>query len=461
MAFAIQTQAMAIRIAQVYPHADIPLPHTRLYDAVTIVNYEIGRRLARWHEVVTYPKCVPGQREEESYEGVTYRRIPEGIDRALNGLKILDAARLFNRGRPFRLSPFYYAHYGREVARDISERGCDLVHLHTVSNFIAPIRRASPHARIVLHVHDHSLADFDPEVIGPRLSEAALILGCSRFVADGIRRLHPAVAARCHELYNGVDERFLQVTADPAASRTVLFVGRLCPEKGVHLLLSAMSEISRKDPRASLSLVGPLDLSPKEFVDPHGRDPVFNGLTRYYSNPGAYYDLICRHVSRLQGHAFLHGRVANEEICSHYARAGIFVFPSLWHEPFGIPVIEAMAAGLPVVATRGGALPEVVVDGETGILVDRGDTAGLAAAIGRLLADPHLRQRMGAAGRNRVRQLFTWDRSVARLEELYANVLGDDSLEAGVGSSRVARAAQSVRGLTAQAAARRGASRLS
>jgi len=414
---------MAIRIAQVYPHADIPLPHTQLYDALAIVNYEIGRRLARRHEVITYPKWVPGEREIERHEGVTYRRIPEGIDRALNGLKLLDAARLLKRRRPFRLSPLYYAHYARQVAHDIRERGCDLVHLHTVSNFVAPIRRANPSARIVLHMHDHSLSDFDPAVIGPRLEEVSLVLACSRFVADEIRRRYPAAAVRCHELYNGVDRRFLEMSADPAASRTVLFVGRLCPEKGVHVLLSAMSEVFRAHPHASLSLVGPLDLSPKDFVDPHGRDPIFNGLARYYSRPGEYHELIGRQVSSLGGRAFLHGRIANEEICSHYSRAAIFVFPSLWHEPFGIPVIEAMAAGLPVVATRGGALPEVVVDGETGILVERGDAEGLAAAIARLLADPHLRERMGAAGRRRVQQLFTWDRGVARLEELYESIL--------------------------------------
>src|SRR5512146_251946 len=87
--------AMA-RIAQVYPHADIPLPHTRLYDALAIVNYEIGRRLARHHEVVTYPKWRPGQSELERHEGVTFRRIPEGIDRALNSLKVLDATGLLN-----------------------------------------------------------------------------------------------------------------------------------------------------------------------------------------------------------------------------------------------------------------------------------------------------------------------------------------------------------------------------
>ncbi|HEY1890096.1 MAG TPA: glycosyltransferase family 4 protein [Steroidobacteraceae bacterium] len=432
---------MAIRIAQVYPHADIPLPHAQLYDALAIVNYEIGRRLARRHEVVTYPKWVPGESEIETHEGVTYRRIPEGIDRALNGLKVLDATRLLNRRRPFRLSSFYYAHYAREVARDIRERNCDLVHLHTISNFIAPIRRANPQARIVLHMHDHSLADFDPAVIAPRLEDAALILACSRFVADEIRQLYPAAAARCHELYNGVDDRFLQITPDPGASRNVLFVGRLCPEKGVHVLLSAMNEVLLTQPRASLSLVGPLDVAPKDFVDPHRRDPLFDGLLEYYSRPEAYYDLICRGVSELNGHALMHGRVANEEIGSQYARAGIFVFPSIWHEPFGIPVIEAMAAGLPVVATRAGAIPEVVVDGETGILVERGDRDGLAAAICKLLADPHLRERMGAAGRERVRQLFTWEHSVTRLQELYGSILPGAATASAVDGKHVAQTA--------------------
>ncbi|HUA23782.1 MAG TPA: glycosyltransferase family 4 protein [Steroidobacteraceae bacterium] len=415
---------MAVRIAQVYPHADIPVPHTRLYDALAIVNYEIGRRLARRHEVVTYPKWVPGQSELESHEGVTYRRIPQGIDRLLSSLKALDTVGLRSRRRPFRLSPLYYAHYAREVSRDIAERRCDLVHLHTISNFIGPIRRANPRARIVLHMHDHSLADFDPEVIAPRLEEVALILACSRFVADEIRRLYPAAAERCHELYNGVDERFLELAAAPAASQTVLFVGRLCPEKGVHVLLSAMSEVLRAHPRAGLGLVGPLDVAPKDFVDPHRRDPLFDSLLQYYGRPNDYYDLVCRQVSALDGHAVLHGRASNHEIGAHYARAGIFVFPSIWHEPFGIPVIEAMAAGLPVVATRAGAIPEVVVDGETGILVERGDTDGLAAAISRLLADPHLRARMGNAGRERVKRLFTWERSVGRLQELYDGARG-------------------------------------
>ena len=289
-------------------------------------------------------------------------------------------------------------------------------------------------------MHDHSLADFDPAVIAPRLEEVALILACSRFVADEIRRLYPAAAARCHELYNGVDERFLEVTAPPAASQNVLFVGRLCPEKGVHVLLAAMSQVlqAHRAPASAwwdrwmwrrrtswIRIAATRSSMPAAVLRPPER------LLRSRLPPG----------ERARRARVLHGRVANEDICSHYSRAGIFVFPSIWHEPFGIPVIEAMAAGLPVVATRAGALPEVVVDGETGILVERGDSDGLAAAINRLLADPHLRQRMGNAGRERVKRLFTWERSVTRLQELYDGILEDTAAAPAAAAQHIAQSA--------------------
>jgi glycosyltransferase involved in cell wall biosynthesis len=403
-----------MRIAQVYPHSVISVPRADVFDALAIVNYEIGRRLASTHAVVTYPKCGRGQREIERHEGVTYRRVSQGFDSVVNLLKVLDN-RLLSPERPFRLSPLYYAHYARRVALDIRARQCQLIHIHSVTNFIPVMRSFNPRAHVVLHMHDHSLSDFDPAVVGPRLEQTALILGCSDFVTDAVRKRFPLVATRCHTLYNGVDRRFLDVRADPARSESVLFVGRLCPEKGVHVLLEGMRLLGAHE----LNLIGPLDLAPKEFVDPFCKDPLFKGLESFYSRPAAYQEHLQRQAGALGGRAILRGRVLNADIGGHYAKAGIFVFPSLWHEPFGIPVIEAMAAGLPVVATRGGALPEIVVNGETGFLVDRGDAAGLSNALGVLLANPDLRAKMGAAGRERVRQLFTWDQCVVRLNRLY------------------------------------------
>ncbi len=88
-----------------------------------------------------------------------------------------------------------------------------------------------------------------------------------------------------------------------------------------------------------------------------------------------------------------------------FAAADVFVLPTAG-ETMGFAIIEAMAAGLPVISTRVGAVPEVVDDGTTGILVPPGDVAALTGALKRLAEHPELRREMGAAGRRRARQLF-------------------------------------------------------
>jgi glycosyltransferase involved in cell wall biosynthesis len=100
--------------------------------------------------------------------------------------------------------------------------------------------------------------------------------------------------------------------------------------------------------------------------------------------------------------------ITDRELATLYGEAQVAVVPSLY-EGFSLPAVEAMACGVPVVATTGGALPEVVGnDGETGLLVTPNDPGALAAAIGRLLDDPGLRARLGAAARERVLSRFTW-----------------------------------------------------
>jgi glycosyltransferase involved in cell wall biosynthesis len=83
-----------------------------------------------------------------------------------------------------------------------------------------------------------------------------------------------------------------------------------------------------------------------------------------------------------------------------------------------------MAMGLPVVATNGGAFPEIVDDGRTGLLAERGDVGSLANALQRLVTDPALRVKMGRAGRQRAEQHFSWDHSTARLLEFYRHLAG-------------------------------------
>ncbi|HEX5474906.1 MAG TPA: glycosyltransferase, partial [Vicinamibacterales bacterium] len=115
------------------------------------------------------------------------------------------------------------------------------------------------------------------------------------------------------------------------------------------------------------------------------------------------------------------GRVGEGELVRWYRRAQALVSPSLY-EGFGLPAAEAMACGTPVIATNAGALPEVVADGETGVIVPRADERALAGAMASLLADPERGRRLGAAGRERVLERFTWHRNARALEALYAEV---------------------------------------
>ena len=113
----------------------------------------------------------------------------------------------------------------------------------------------------------------------------------------------------------------------------------------------------------------------------------------------------------------LHGKRPHDELPAFYRRADVLVVPSL-SEAFGKPAVEAMASGLPVVATRVGGIPEVVADGETGLLVPPNDPVALAEAMGRLAADPALRARLGAAGRARAEERFSYDRIAREVETL-------------------------------------------
>jgi glycosyltransferase involved in cell wall biosynthesis len=99
-----------------------------------------------------------------------------------------------------------------------------------------------------------------------------------------------------------------------------------------------------------------------------------------------------------------------------------FAMPSIW-EGFGIVLLEAMAAGKPVVASRVATIPEVVVDGETGLLVPAGEAAALAEALASLALDPDLARRMGEAGRARLQRHFSVEKMVGDTELLYRELV--------------------------------------
>jgi MMP alpha-(1->4)-mannosyltransferase len=127
----------------------------------------------------------------------------------------------------------------------------------------------------------------------------------------------------------------------------------------------------------------------------------------------------------LAGSVRFTGRVPQEQLVDYLRSAELAVVPSLF-EGFSLPAVEAMACATPLVATTGGALPEVVgPDGQAGLLVPPGDAQALAAAIGRVLDDPELGARVGAAGRERVVNRFTWRAAAERTAEVYRRAIAE------------------------------------
>ena len=174
------------------------------------------------------------------------------------------------------------------------------------------------------------------------------------------------------------------------------FVGRLAPEKGVATLLAAMSHLAARGEPVHMVIAGdgPLRRVVDNFVA-HGEGGRHCRLLGFV---GDVHDVL--------------------------SAADMLVQPSRW-EGFSLSVAEAMAASLPVVATDVPGIRDIVVSGETGLLVRRDDGVALAEAVQRLAHDAKLREQFGAAGRKRLVEHFSIDATVAAHEKLYLKIIGD------------------------------------
>jgi glycosyltransferase involved in cell wall biosynthesis len=129
------------------------------------------------------------------------------------------------------------------------------------------------------------------------------------------------------------------------------------------------------------------------------------------------------------------GFVPPDELARLYARAAVVACPS-HREGFGVACLEAMAHGRPVVASGVGGLLDLVVHGQTGLLVEPRNVPALRAALDRLLADGELRRRMGEAGRRRAAEQFSWDVVTRKLLDVYARYAGKKCGRGGSASRR-------------------------
>jgi glycosyltransferase involved in cell wall biosynthesis len=276
------------------------------------------------------------------------------------------------RRRPWLvlLVPLFLAAFLRSARR--AARDADLVHAHWLPSAAVGLLTGRP---VIAQVWgtDVELARRVPWLARPVLRRARIVIAPSTELAGAARALG---ARDVRVIPSGVD-----VPADAGAEEEppfVLFAGRLSPEKGILELVEAANGIP-----LVVAGDGPL------------RDRV----------PGAL------------------GFVPHDELVRLYGRAAVVAVPS-HREGFGVVCAEAMAHGRPVVAGAVGGLLDLVVDGETGFHVPPGDVRALRSALERLLADPDLRRRLGSAGRERVRERFSWAAVTAATTAAYEDVRG-------------------------------------
>jgi glycosyltransferase involved in cell wall biosynthesis len=209
---------------------------------------------------------------------------------------------------------------------------------------------------------------------------------------------------RIEVIYNGIDERFWSAPAEDAVERVrqryqlndpfILYTGNIKPHKNLVRLIEAFQRLRRSGlDQVKLLIIG-------------------DEISKYATLRRAV------HRHKLHKHVRFHGFVPDETLAILYRLAAAFVFPSLY-EGFGLPPLEAMASGTPVVTSNVSSLPEVV--GDAALLIDPYDVDAIAGAIRMVLTDAALRDDLRERGWRRARE-FSWERSVARIRSIYAEV---------------------------------------
>jgi glycosyltransferase involved in cell wall biosynthesis len=214
--------------------------------------------------------------------------------------------------------------------------------------------------------------------------------------ADRIVTIHNFVEVAEGDLSAGQRRQIREEFGASESSLLIGIVGDVIPRKGLLYLVRALPAILAASPQARLVVIGrTTDADYESSVRAAADQLVVSGSIVWTGFRGD--------VSRL------------------LRALDVFVLASL-EETLPLAVLEAMAAGLPVVSTSVGGIPECVLPGQTGFLVPPGDSSALAEAVAAVLRDPALRQRMGEAGRRRVRARFSGESQVARIEAAFARV---------------------------------------
>lgn len=269
----------------------------------------------------------------------------------------------------------------------------DAVHIHSIKLAWSVLAAKVLGFRVVYHLHEM------PKRIGWLLAKALAAADCTVFCSQTCAAHFTKVPVRSRRtIVNALRFDDKPPVHHHAANRRIVMVGSINNNKGQDVLLKAFAQL--KDPKAELWLYGSTGLSAHKYVHDLKRLAV---------------------ELEVSGRVFFNGPVA--DIFSVFAEAAVVVHTS-WTESFGMALVEAQSCGIPVIAHDLEGMQEVVADGESGFLVEPGNTKELAERLDALLKNPELRSRMGTCGYRMVRERFSIGKRLSDYQTLYQEVCG-------------------------------------
>jgi glycosyltransferase involved in cell wall biosynthesis len=292
---------------------------------------------------------------------------------------------------------FFYFLEAAVLARYLTRRGAVHLHNHFGNSSCSVAMLASLMADIPFSFTEHGPAIFFEAGrwrLDEKTARARFVVAISHFCRSQLMLFSdPAHWEKIAIVHCGIDPGAYGRAARGAFGQRVLFVGRLDPVKGAALLLDAFAAARGRHPEARLEIVG--DGPERPALETRARALGLGRSLRFL------------------------GYLSQDAVARKLEEVDILVLPSFAE---GVPVVlmEAMASRIPVIASRVAGVPELVEDGVSGFLVPPGDVAGLTERLQRLLGDPDLCARMGAAGRAKVAAEFAVAAEAGKLAELFA-----------------------------------------
>lgn len=302
--------------------------------------------------------------------------------------------------------------YGQRVARAVAK--FDLVYLHNEPNILLLLNKRVGQ-KIVLHMHNEHLSMrlFRP-FYRRGLAKADQIICVSDYIRQQAIAIFPEYAERFHVVFNATDTDVFKpyhnealqqlaglVNFDPN-KRYLLYVGRLMPIKGVHVLLDAFREIHRLLPDVRLIITGASFFSA--------------GVKTAYEQ-----ELMALADSVSEAIVFT-GFLPHEKLKYLYSAVDIIVFPSTCQDACPLVVLEAMSSGTCLIASAVGGVPEILENDKNGLLVEANNPTALTRAICDTLNAPKTLQRMENAARQKIIDGYTWQRLVNELNTLFGSL---------------------------------------